>query len=175
MLVRTIIFATTAALVATQIPTIIELVHPQDAAAPTTQAAKQQAASATPVSVTPGSTMLEADRRGHFNGTFRFNGRPVEGMVDTGASLVAINESTARRLGFTANGLDFRHPVNTANGITEAARVMLDRVEIGNVRVKDVDAYVLRDKALTGTLIGMSFLKKLKSFQVEGRNLKLMQ
>jgi aspartyl protease family protein len=103
------------------------------------------------------------------------NGKAVDGLVDTGASLVAINESTARKLGFGANGLDFRYTVNTANGGTEAAHVVLDRIEIGGVRVKDVDAFVLRDKALASTLVGMSFLKKLKSFQVEGGNLKLIQ
>jgi aspartyl protease family protein len=50
---------------------------------------------------------------------------------------------------------------------------VLDRVEIGNVRVRDVEAFVLRDKALGDTLVGMSFLKKLKSYQVKGDSLTL--
>ncbi len=173
MLLRTVIFAAVAAAVATQIPAVVEFVgnQPQQAAvSKPVETAKVQ-----PASVTPGSTMLEADGRGHFNGTFKMNGRSVDGMVDTGASLVAINESTARRLGFGVNSLDFRYTVSTANGNTDAARIVLDRVEIGNVRVRDVEAYVLRDKALSGTLVGMSFLKKLKSFQVEAGNLKLVQ
>ena len=173
MLLRTVIFAAVSAAIATQIPAVVEFVgkQPQQAAAPKpAETAKVQ-----PASVKPGSTMLEADSRGHFNGTFKMNGRSVDGMVDTGASLVAINESTARRLGFGVNSLDFRYTVSTANGNTDAARIVLDRVEIGNVRVRDVEAYVLRDKALSGTLVGMSFLKKLKSFQVEAGNLKLVQ
>jgi aspartyl protease family protein len=171
MLLRTVIFAAVAALLATQIPALIQRAdHPSAATI-----AAEAPAKAMPVSVTSGSVTLEADGRGHFNGTFRMNGKPVDGLVDTGASLVAINESTARKLGYSANGLDFRYTVNTANGGTEAAHVVLDRIEIGGVRVKDVDAFVLRDKALTGTLVGMSFLKKLKSFQVEGGNLKLIQ
>ncbi|MOA63383.1 hypothetical protein D3C78_1890910 [compost metagenome] len=50
---------------------------------------------------------------------------------------------------------------------------MLDRVEIGNVLVRDVDAMVLRDEALSTTLVGMSFLTKLKSYQVKGGSLTL--
>jgi len=171
MLLRTVIFAAIAALLATQIPSMIQLAdHP-----PATTATVEQPPQPLSVSAAAGSATLEADGRGHFNGTFRINGRSVDGLVDTGASLVAINESTARKLGFGVNSLDFRYTVNTANGGTDAARVVLDRIEIGGVRVKDVDAFVLHDKALSGTLVGMSFLKKLKSFQVEGRNLKLTQ
>lgn len=173
MLLRTVIFAAIAAAIATQIPAVMEL-----AGNPPEQAATQkpvEAAKVQPVSATPGSVILEADGRGHFNGAFRMNGRSVDGMVDTGASLVAINESTARKLGFGVNSLDFRYAVNTANGNTDAALIVLDRVEIGNVRVREVKAFVLRDKALSGTLVGMSFLKKLKSFQVEAGNLKLVQ
>ncbi|WP_117192992.1 TIGR02281 family clan AA aspartic protease [Rhizobium terrae] len=169
MLLRTIIFAAIAALLATQIPAMIQRVdHPPEAPVKADEATKPE-----PASAAPGTVVLEADGRGHFQATFRINGKSVDGLVDTGASLVAINESTARKLGFGANSLDFRYTVNTANGGTEAAHVELDRIEIGGVRVKDVDAFVLRDKALSGTLVGMSFLKKLKSFQVEGGRLRL--
>ena len=87
---------------------------------------------------------------------------------------MAINESTARKLGFGANSLDFRYSVNTANGKTSAAHVVLDRIEIGTVRVREVDAFVLRDDALGDTLVGMSFLKKLRSYQVKGNSLTLV-
>ena len=76
-------------------------------------------------------------------------------------------------MGFGANSLDFRYTANTANGQTEAAHVVLDRVEIGSVRVRDVDAFVLRDRALSDTLVGVSFLSKLKSYQVKGNSLTL--
>lgn len=169
MLVRTVIFAAVVAAAATQIPSLIQRTE----RAPKTAAA--EASKPRSVSIKSGVAVLSADGRGHFNGTFRINGKPVGGLVDTGASLVALNESTARRLGFSANGLDFRHSVSTANGHTDAAHIVLDRVEIGGVRVNDVDAFVLRDKALSGTLVGMSFLKKLRAFQVEGKQLKLSQ
>jgi aspartyl protease family protein len=177
MLVRIAIFAAVVAVAATQIPALIERGNnpaQQDA----TSQPQMPSTSPTPAmpqaaSLTPGSTVLNADGRGHFTGTFKINGKPVDGMVDTGASLVAINESTARKLGFGGNNLDFRYPISTANGKTDGAHIVLDRIEIGNVRVRDVDAFVLRDSALDTTLVGMSFLQKLKSYQVKGSSLTL--
>ena len=121
------------------------------------------------------TAVLKADGRGHFIGTFTINGRKIDGLVDTGASLVAINLSTAERLGITRSSLDFRHQVTTANGKTRAAAVNLARVEIDGIRVSDVGAMVLDDAALSGTLIGMSFLKALSSYQVAGREMRLRQ
>jgi aspartyl protease family protein len=174
MLLRTVIVAALVALAATQIPA---LVAPwlAPASAPAAALKAEPDVKPAPAALGTGRVRLPSDSRGHFNGSFRINGKPVDGVVDTGASLVAINESTARRLGFTGNGLDFRYTVNTANGTTDAAHVVLDRIEIGTVKVKDVDAFVMRDKALSSTLFGMSFLKKLKSYQAEGGSLTLNQ
>lgn len=118
---------------------------------------------------------LEPDGRGHFVSEFRINGRTVEAMIDTGASVVAINASTARRIGVSVSPADFRQEVNTANGTIRAAPATLDRLEIGGIVVRDVQAVVLDDKALSGTLIGMSFLKGLDRYQVEGGRLLLEQ
>ncbi|RWX76658.1 TIGR02281 family clan AA aspartic protease [Neorhizobium lilium] len=172
MLLRTVIFAAFVALLATQIPALITS---QEVAAPAISSVDAVAPKPQLVASANGRVRLQADSRGHFNGSFRINGRPVDGVIDTGASMVAINESTARKLGFTGNGLDFRYTVTTANGTTDGAHVVLDRIEIGSVRVKDVDAMVMRDKALSGTLVGMSFLKKLKSYQAEDGSLTLNQ
>lgn len=119
------------------------------------------------------SAVISADPSGHFTGLFAINGRKEEGLVDTGASMVAINISTAQRLGIARTDLDFRYAVDTANGKARAAYVRLNRVEIGPVRMENVGAMVLDDKALSGTLIGMSFLKGLSSYRVEGGKLHL--
>lgn len=118
---------------------------------------------------------LESDTRGHFIGDFRINGRTVEAMIDTGASVVAINMSTARRIGVSVAPADFRQEVNTANGVIKAAATTLDRLEIGGIVVRNVDAVVLGDSALSGTLVGMSFLNGLKRYQVENGRLLLEQ
>ncbi len=175
MLIRTAMFAAVAIVVATQIPALLERTGPAQQEPVVQAPAPKSPVAATPqaASLTPGTMVLNADGRGHFIGTFRLNGKSVTGLVDTGASVVAINERTARTLGYGANSLDFRYPMQTANGQTLAAHVVLDRVEIGNVRVRDVDAMVLRDEALSTTLVGMSFLTKLKSYQVKGGSLTL--
>ena len=120
-----------------------------------------------------GRAVLKANANGHFSGEFLINGRRVQGMVDTGASLVAINLTTANALGIARSSLDFSYSVDTANGKTEAAFVRLRHVQIDGVRVENVGAMVLDDAALSTTLIGMSFLKELSSYQVEGRDMRL--
>lgn len=119
------------------------------------------------------SAVIAAGSDGHFTGTFTINGRKRQGLVDTGASMVAINVSTAGDLGIDRSRLNFRYAVETANGKARAAYIRLDKVEIGPVRVENVGAMVLDDKALSGTLIGMSFLKGLASYRVEDGKLYL--
>jgi aspartyl protease family protein len=118
---------------------------------------------------------LAADDRGHFTAEFKLNGRRVEALVDTGATLVAINVSTARRIGIVLKPEDYRYTVDTANGPTRAAAVDIDSLQIGRIFVESVQAVVLDDDALKGTLIGMSFLKRLAKFQIENGALLLVQ
>ena len=118
---------------------------------------------------------VSADANGHFLADFKLNGRSVNAMVDTGATLVAINRSTARRIGINLTPADFRYRVTTANGNAKAAGVVIERMQIGRIAIGDVQAVVLEDAALSGTLIGMSFLKQLSKFQVEDGSLLLVQ
>lgn len=119
------------------------------------------------------SVRLAADGRGHWVAEFRMNGVRVEGLVDTGATLVALNRSTAARLGIRPASSDFVHEVGTANGRTRAAAATIDEIEIGRIRVRDVEAVVIEDAALSVTLVGMSFLSKLSRFQADGKSLLL--
>lgn len=118
---------------------------------------------------------LTMDSRGHFITNAKMNGRSVEVLVDTGATSVAINTKTARRLGIMLEASDFKYTVNTANGSTKAASAVIDKIQIGNVVVKNVRAAVLDDKALSSTLLGMSFLGQLRSFEVKNQQLLLVQ
>jgi aspartyl protease family protein len=118
---------------------------------------------------------VAADGRGHFTSAFKLNGRQVDGMIDTGATLVAINTSTARRIGISLNPSDFSHQVNTANGAIRAAVVNIDRLQIGKISVDNIQAVVLDDRALQTNLIGMSFLQRLAKYQVENGTLLLVQ
>ena len=118
---------------------------------------------------------IAADQLGHFNADFRLNGRNVDAMIDTGATLVALNHSTARKVGIKVMPADFKYKVKTANGETRAAGATIDRLQIGRITVENVEAVVLDDDALEGTLIGVSFLKRLAKYQVENGALLLVQ
>ncbi len=119
--------------------------------------------------------LIEMDRNGHFNGEFKLNGRRIKSLVDTGATLVAINRSTARQIGLKLRSTDFKYDVSTANGSAKAAAAKIKSLQIGRIHVSDVEALVLEDRALDGALIGMSFLNQLRNFRVEGGKLYLEQ
>lgn len=121
------------------------------------------------------TTKITADKSGHFVVTARLNGKKTKVLVDTGATYVAINESTAKKMGIRLKAKDFKYKVNTANGVTYAAAAMIDEIRIGKIRIKNVQATVSRDKALTTTLLGMSFLNRLDKFVIEGHILTLKQ
>ncbi len=167
MLMRSLMFVFLSGVVALQMSSSFESWQKKLENEP----AASEMASVKNATLSPGTSVLKADAAGHYRGLFKLNGKPVEGMVDTGASAVAINESTARRLGYSAASLDFRYSVNTANGRSEAAVIKLRRVEVGSIKVEDVEALVLRDDALSATLIGMSFLSRLSSYKAERRSL----
>jgi aspartyl protease family protein len=118
-------------------------------------------------------TELKAGVMGHYTAHAFINKTNIDVMVDTGASVVALSYEDADRAGLRPNTLDFKIPVSTANGTVNAARVKLDRVEIDTVHVDNVDALVLPEGALNGTLLGMSFLAKLSSFTSENGVLTL--
>jgi aspartyl protease family protein len=118
---------------------------------------------------------VAADARGHYFGAFKINGRRIDALIDTGATAVAINLSTARKLGIEVRQSDMAQTVSTANGKARATIVMLPRVEIGRISVDNVQALVLEDAALGTTLIGMTFLNRLKRVQVDDRTMALIQ
>jgi len=118
---------------------------------------------------------LPADPRGHFAAEFRLNGHDIPAMIDTGATVVAINATTARRIGIVLTPSDFTYAVTTANGKAKAAAATIDTIQIGKIYIDKVPAVVMEDSALTGTLVGMSFLKRLSKYEVENGAMILQQ
>jgi aspartyl protease family protein len=116
---------------------------------------------------------LDASGGGHFITTAQINNTSIQVLVDTGASAVAMSFEDAQKAGLQPGTLTFNIPVNTANGTGYAAQVKLRKVEIGTVRVNDVEGMVLQKGAITGTLLGMSFLSRLSGFSVENGKLIL--
>ncbi len=103
------------------------------------------------------ATALKAGQNGHFFVKAEINGRSVKVLVDTGASAVALSYEDAKDIGLRPGSLDFNVPVSTANGVTKAAGVNLDKIEIDGVRVSDVQGLVMPEGVMRGSLLGMSF------------------
>jgi aspartyl protease family protein len=135
------------------------------------------AAAAVPVETAAGqrSVSIPRDARGHFETDGRIDGQRIAFMVDTGATVVALNETSAARFGIRPNPGDYTTTVTTANGTIKAARTQLAMVDIGGLVVRDVDAMVLPDEALSENLLGLSFLSKLKRFEFASGRLLLEQ
>jgi len=138
--------------------------------------AKQTVAPAVTVAQASARTLsIAPDPRGHFATDGRIDGQRINFMVDTGASVVALNETSAARFGLRPVPGDYTSRVTTANGTIKAARAHLAMIEIGGLTVRDVDALVLPDEALSENLLGLSFLSKLKRFEYANGKLLLEQ
>jgi len=130
----------------------------------------------TPPPASRGELSLGRAEDGHFHVDGRVDGRSgIHFIVDTGASVVALRESDAARIGHRPARGDYTATVSTANGNVKAALVRLDSIELGDVRVRDVQAVVLPDEALSVNLLGMAYLSKLKRFEFARGRLVLAQ
>ena len=101
---------------------------------------------------------------GHYWANGRANGANVRFLVDTGATAVALTPDDARRLGFDPDALNYASRVITAAGQTRAAPVKLASLTISGARLENVDALVI-EKGLDTSLLGMTYLGRLASFQ----------
>jgi aspartyl protease family protein len=144
-------------------------------ASPTTTTNQPTAAVAPPVQTGLRSLNILRDGRGHFATEGRIEGQRIGFMVDTGASVVALNESSAARFGLRPTPGQYTATVTTANGKVKAARAQIAMLDIGGLIVRDVDAMVLPDAALSENLLGLSFLSKLKRFEYSNGQMVLEQ
>ncbi len=123
-----------------------------------------------------GRTMtVPRDARGHFQVEASINGRRLDFMIDTGASVIAMRESDAARLGIHPSPSDYTATVSTANGSIKAARAQFNSVDVGGIRIFDVAGLVLPDEALRENLLGLSFLSRLRRFEYANGKMVLEQ
>ena len=119
-----------------------------------------------------GEVVFRQRQGGHFVIDAEVNGVSVRFLVDTGASDVTLTPHDARRLGFDLQRLNFNRTYRTANGTVQGAPVRLDNVAIGPISVQNVGASVnAADMDLS--LLGMSFLSRLSSYEVARGTLTL--
>jgi aspartyl protease family protein len=121
------------------------------------------------------SVVIPRDARGHFVVDARVDGRRMEFMLDTGASVIALRARDAAGLGIHPVARDFTVEVKTANGSTRAAPVQLGFVEISGLTVRNVAALVSPDEALSENLLGLSFLSRLRRFEYSNGRMVLEQ
>lgn len=108
----------------------------------------------------PATAVLTADGQGHFLTTGNINGTTVRFLVDTGASMISLGASDARRIGIDARTGE-RGITNTANGQAVVSRVKLDTVRVGEIVMNNVDALV-HQQDMPIVLLGMSFLNRME-------------
>jgi aspartyl protease family protein len=110
---------------------------------------------------------------GDFAISATINGARVAMVLDTGASSVVLTRDDAKAAGLPIEVLDYTVNIDTANGRARAAPVRLDRVAVGSLVEHSVDALVAQPGQLKTSLLGMSFLNRLQSWEVRGDRLFL--
>ncbi|MEN3791796.1 TIGR02281 family clan AA aspartic protease [Fulvimarina sp. MAC3] len=115
--------------------------------------------------------MATRGRDGHFHLNGTIDGEAVSFMVDTGASVIAMDRPTADSLGIDTDSLSFSDYVQTANGLARSAPIFLETVAVGDIERRNVRAAVTDSDGLGTVLLGMSFLDTLTSYDFRGDRL----
>jgi len=109
---------------------------------------------------------LKSDRGGHYRMNGQINGKTVRFMLDTGATSVAIPVAVAKRLGLRGGAAV---QVRTANGTAMARVTRIDRLQLGEIVLYDVEALISPGMDDEEILLGMSALRQLEFTQKDGR------
>jgi aspartyl protease family protein len=110
---------------------------------------------------------------GDFAVTAQVNGATIAMVLDTGATSVVLTREDAKAAGLPLEILAYTANIDTANGRTRAAPVTLDRLAIGGLVERSIEALVAQPGQLKMSLLGMSFLNRLQSWEVRGDRLLL--
>ncbi|OCW57903.1 TIGR02281 family clan AA aspartic protease [Hoeflea olei] len=109
---------------------------------------------------------IHKSMNGHFEAAGKVNGQPVNFLIDTGATSIALSHDDAIRIGFRDEDLSYSLVISTANGQANAAAVRLDRVEIGSIERTGLRAMVAEPGQLEQSLLGMNFISSLSAFEM---------
>ena len=110
---------------------------------------------------------------GEFAVQAKINGIAAPMVVDTGATSVVLTYETAKAIGLPLELLEYNVDVQTASGHTKAARLWLDRMAIGKLVERSVQALVVPRGQMKTNLLGMSFLDRLDGFEVRADQLMM--
>ncbi len=135
----------------------------------------QAPAALAPATFAPTTQIVEGDRTGHYVTPVEIDGREFHMLIDTGADLVALRSEDADEIGLRPSPSDFTLRIQTANGLSTAAHTWLKHVRVGMVEVHDVEAIIMAPGASARSLLGMSFLSKLRHFGASDGKMRLEQ
>ena len=119
------------------------------------------------------AVQLARGETGDFQIATEVNGKRVPMVLDTGATAVVLTHDAAKAAGLPLEMIKYTVNIDTANGRTHAAAVTLDRIAIGGILEKSVPALIAQPGQLKTSLLGMSFLNRLQSWEVRGDRLLL--
>ena len=114
----------------------------------------------------PVAVMVRRNTDGKFVAQGDINGMPASLLIDTGASTVMLKSSDAESAGIDVKTLSFTTPIQTANGTVYAAPVRVRSLSIGLLHMTDIEALVAQPGSLNENLLGMSFLRRLTSYDM---------
>jgi aspartyl protease family protein len=117
------------------------------------------------------SVEIVRGRGGDFQVAAQVNGTRVAMALDTGASTVVLTQDAAKAAGLPLELLSYDVQIDTANGRTRAASITLDRITVGEIVERKVPALVAQPGLLRVSLLGMTFLNRLESWEVRGDKL----
>jgi aspartyl protease family protein len=112
-------------------------------------------------------------RSGEFQVSTQVNGAKISMVLDTGASAVVLTQEAAKAAGLPLEVLAYTVSVETANGRARAAPVTLDRIAVGTLVERSVPALIAQPGQLKTSLLGMSFLNRLESWEVRADRLMM--
>lgn len=111
---------------------------------------------------------------GHYQVRGIADGVTLGFTIDTGATEVVLTPNAAERLGYDLNELTFSQVAETANGYVRGAPIVIAEFRLGNIIVHNLPATV-NEVDMSDSLLGMEFLRRLKSWHVEGERITLEQ
>ena len=144
----------------------------QDDLAGVGQRVRSEFSSSYPVATGAHQLVVAQGEGGGFYVMGQVNGQLVRFLIDTGSSDTVLSPADAQRVGVNIAGLRFDHMAETANGTGYGAPFTADSLAVGPIRLA-VMPMVVNQAPMSSSLLGMSFLGRLESFQVKGRRLYL--
>jgi aspartyl protease family protein len=122
----------------------------------------------------PTSIAFAAEADGHYHVYGSVDGTSISFLVDSGASDIVLSPGDARMLGMQPEHLDYTMMAQTANGTVRGAPVRLKTLKVGPIVMRDVPATV-NGAEMSVSLLGMEFLRRLKSWGVQNGRLTFQQ